>query len=1005
MTAQKNWRRVLATATMGLLVASGLALAPAAANAADAPTISGVATAVANERVDIAVTGSGFDDVQMLQGQSEPHVYVKLSEVGADLSKVEQSDTSISLSVVDGGVSGTLPVPVAELDRTKTYELISWPSRSNPTNENLYARAGVTIDWDALFPPAPAVPTISGVATAVANERVDIAVTGSGFDDVQMLQGQSEPHVYVKLSEVGADLSKVEQSDTSISLSVVDGGVSGTLPVPVAELDRTKTYELISWPSRSNPTNENLYARAGVTIDWDALFPAAPEVPATSLDLSVLPAEGSLTIEATVSNPPVNSPGTYLSLIEEGTAGELTQENPGLGATLISASDFVDGVAEASMHIDAKDLDRTKSYEVIAWAHRTLPTAETLYARTALEVSAAQWDIVFPVVYTPKLSVSDASDLDPAGATVTVIGSGYNPKQAIYIFLCSDVELPTNLFDHALNCQKGAKVVYAHGAKTKAGDPQPLQFDAEGNFTTSFDVRALDAAATAVFTAANHTAMADRGQDAKAVLSFAPAKDTSVAVTAQSESVFGDRVQLSAAVTPVNAEGTVTFYADETPLGIPQTLLLGSASVSVDQLSAGTHEITARFTPKNNKIFDASESEVHSLNVKKAPTSIKLNDPAATVFGTEAKFEASVTPGAEGTVEFFAEEQSVGIGTVVDGSASVAVGGLNAGNYNVTAKFTPTADSNFEESVSDGVMLTIEKAKTATELIAPYTVELGTSAAFMAEVSPAASGSVEFFIDDVQIGASIPVVEGTATSEKTPALNNDTHDVRAVFTSADPNYSDSEGSAEIRTVDHDSATAAIKNGEQKIVAGTTVRFEVGEFAVGTDVSGVIDPTRAPEESEDESAPDLAGAAAVSLQAAASGIDLGTELAGANGFAAFKFVVPEGFEGEHTAIFTTASGSEAAVTFVVAAAAVDAAGSGADGSGTDTPADGATGVNDSNAANAAQGAEGAASVGGEHGSSSQLASTGGGDFVGIAIAALLAFVVGAGVIATRRRVNQ
>ena len=625
-------------------------------------------------------------------------------------------------------------------------------------------------------------------------------------------------------------------------------------------------------------------------------------------------------------------------------------------------------------------------------------------------MTAEQWDIVFPVVYTPELSVSPTSELDPAGATVTVTGSGYNPEQAIYVFLCSDTELPTNLFAHAMGCRSGSVVVYAHGAVKKDGTPQPLQFDAEGNFSTAFSVKALDASATAVFTAADHTAMTDRGQDAKALLSFAPAKGTSVSVTAQAESVFGDRVQLSAAVTPVNAEGTVTFYADETPLGAPQTPLLGTASVNVDDLSSGTHQITARFTPKNNKVFSASESEVHSLAVKKAPTSIELKDPAATVFGAEANFEATITPGAEGTVEFFAEEQSVGTGTVVYGSASIAVGELNAGTYNVSAKFTPTAGSNFEESVSDGVTLTIEKAKTATELIAPDTVELGNSASFTAEISPATSGSVEFFIDDVQIGAAVPVVEGTATSDKTAALHNNTHDVRAVFTSSDPNYSDSEGSAEVRTVDHDSATAAIKNGEQKIVAGTTVRFEVGEFAVGTDVSGMIDPTREPEESEeteDESAPDMVGAAAVSLEAAASGIDLGTEIAGANGFAAFEFVVPEGFEGEHTAIFTTASGSEAAVTFVVEAAAVDAAGSGADGSGTgtDTPADGATGVNDSNAANAAQGAEGAASVGGEHGSSSQLASTGGGDFVGIAIAALLAFIAGAGVIATRRRVNQ
>ncbi|MEV8336897.1 Ig-like domain-containing protein, partial [Leucobacter sp. NPDC077196] len=667
----------------------------------------------------------------------------------------------------------------------------------------------------------------------------------------------------------------------------------------------------------------------------------------------------------------------------------------------------VAGVGTTSLTIDASDLDRSKSYEAVAWQHMSFPSSETIYAVTKLEVTSEQWDVVFPIEYTPELSVSPSAELDPAGASVTVTGSGYNPAQAIYVFLCSDTELPTDLFAHAMGCRDGAVVVYEHGAVKRDGTPQPLQFDADGHFSTAFSVKALDASATAVFTSANHTAMADRGQDAKAVLSFAPAKDTSVAVNAPSESVFGDAVQLSATVTPVNAEGTVTFYADQVQVGDPQTLLLGSASLSTSELRSGTHEITARFTPKNSKVFKVSGSEARSLNVEKALTSIKLSDPATTVFGAEAKLQASITPDAEGTVEFFVEEHSVGTAKAVNGSASIAVAELNADTYDVTAKFTPAADSNYEESESDGVILIVEKAKTVTALVAPLTLELGTSASLKAEVSPSASGSVEFFVDDNQIGTTVPVIDGAATSEKTPALNKDTHVVRAVFTSNDSNYLGSEGTVEIRTVDHDSATATILNGEQKIEPGANVRFEVGEFAVGTDVNGVIDPVRAPEEPGEGSEPEGDDADTISLQAAMSGTYLGTKTVGANGFAAFEFVVPDGFEGEHTAIFTTATGTETAVNFVVEVAAVGTAGSGADGSGTgaDAPVADASGVNANGSSASSQNPQGVSSAGAANTAGDQLASTGGEDLAGVTIAALLALIAGACVVTMRRRVNR
>src|SRR5690606_31872996 len=103
----------------------------------------------------------------------------------------------------------------------------------------LYARAVADIDWAALFPAIaqPVVPSFTAESTVVAGESVSFAIEGTGFGDVKALPGQAAPHVYVKLSEIGADLSEVGQNDTSISAEVAaDGTINDVLTVPVAEL-------------------------------------------------------------------------------------------------------------------------------------------------------------------------------------------------------------------------------------------------------------------------------------------------------------------------------------------------------------------------------------------------------------------------------------------------------------------------------------------------------------------------------------------------------------------------------------------------------------------------------------------------------------------------------------------------------------------------------------------------------------------------------------------------
>jgi len=315
-------------------------------------------------------------------------------------------------------------------------------------------------------------PSFTTAVTEVADERIDIAIEGSGYGDVQALPGQTEPHAYFTLIEKDADLTGVGQADTAVSASVeTDGTISTVLSVPADELDASTEYEVISWPSRSFPTGANLYARTDITIDWAALFP-----------------------------------------VEEPT-------------------------------------------------------------------------------WSPQLTVTPATDLDPEGDTVSVTGTGYNPAQGLYVFLCADVDLPADLWQLALSCRSGAALV------TPAAD---------GTFELDFAVSQLNDAPTAVYTAANHTAQADRTQDAKARLAFAepvepqPEHPVLTLTGPDGEELTsvtqGDDVTFSLSPVEAGTEFEVVIHSDEVVL--PDLAVAGADGVAsatwtvADDFEPGEHTVT-----------------------------------------------------------------------------------------------------------------------------------------------------------------------------------------------------------------------------------------------------------------------------------------------------------------------------------------------------------------------------------------------------------------------------
>ena len=181
--ARRSWSRTAVSALMAIAVAVGIPLVSApVAVAAETPSFTTSVTEVANERVDIAIAGSGYGAVPALPGQTEPHAYFTLIEKGSDLAAVEDTQAAVSAAVAaDGTLSDVLSIPASDLDRMKAYEVISWPSRSFPTETTLYARADVAIDWDALFPTgAPERATVALTATpasAYTGQEVTLTAT------------------------------------------------------------------------------------------------------------------------------------------------------------------------------------------------------------------------------------------------------------------------------------------------------------------------------------------------------------------------------------------------------------------------------------------------------------------------------------------------------------------------------------------------------------------------------------------------------------------------------------------------------------------------------------------------------------------------------------------------------------------------------------------------------------------------------------------------------------
>lgn len=247
---------------------------------------------------------------------------------------------------------------------------------------------------------------------------------------------------------------------------------------------------------------------------------------------------------------------------------------------------------------------------------------------------------------------------------------------------------------------------------------------------------------------------------------------------------------LTAAVAPAAAVGSVQFKDGVTNIGPSVIVTNGAVSGTTSSLSAGSHSLTAVFTPANPAADAPSVSPVMVFVVTGVPaTTVTLaTSPASPVAqGTPVTLTATVAPPtAAGTVQFKDGANNLGNPvTVAGGSASGTTSTLVSGSHQLTAVFTPTDPHAFSASTSPPVTMVITGAtatSTALTTSPASPVAYGTPVTLTVTIAPAtAPGTVQFKDGTTNLGNPVMVVNGTAVGS-TSKLAVGTRSLTATFT-------------------------------------------------------------------------------------------------------------------------------------------------------------------------------------------------------------------------------
>lgn len=435
-TRRPSLRRALASGLAAVLVTAGALVGVAApAQAASDPVLTPTVTVNPGTGIEIAVAGTGFQNVQAQPGQTAPYVYLAL--VTRDGYDVDQASTPNTDAVVgvDGSIAGTLTQTAANLDRTTSYDVIAWPSRSFPSAANLLARAAVTIDWEALYPPTPTTTTLavspSGSAVSGASVGLTATVTPAASGAVEFFDGSaslgsvtvasgSAQTSTSSLSVGGHTLTAVFTPSDAASIGSTSDAVAYDI-TPVVEPEKpTPAVSLFLADGVTAYTGQALYDGDTVVVRGSGFVPDAPATDGTRPPLAGR-FGGAYVGFGSYSGDTWTSAGRTAEYtkwaVSEGDVA--TIGGAAAGAVAIAADGTFSTTLSVVRSATAPDGAR---FGVRTWA-----AGGAIYAPfstfTAVDAAGSEPEPA-PI---PTVTVSKTADLDPNGETVTVTGTGFLP--------------------------------------------------------------------------------------------------------------------------------------------------------------------------------------------------------------------------------------------------------------------------------------------------------------------------------------------------------------------------------------------------------------------------------------------------------------------------------------------------------------------------------------------------------------------------------------------------
>jgi hypothetical protein len=298
------------------------------------------------------------------------------------------------------------------------------------------------------------------------------------------------------------------------------------------------------------------------------------------------------------------------------------------------------------------------------------------------------------------------------------------------------------------------------------------------------------------------------------------ASPTVTLTSSANPSTYGASVKFTAAVSPTNVTGTVTFMDGSTTLGTG-TISSGKTTYSTSALAVGTHAVTAVYGGDGN--HSSSTSSVLTQTVKKATSSIAVSSSAnPSSYGASVTFTATLTPGSEtGVVTFKDGSTTLGTGTISSGIATYTTTALTVGQHSITASYG--GDANFNGSTPATVTQSVNQAGTTVTLTSSANPSAyGSSAIFTATVTPAtATGTVTFRDGSTTLGTGA-ISNGSATySSSVLALG--LHPITASY-GGDTNDSASASPTLTQTVNQVSTTTTLTSSTNPSAYGSPVTF-------------------------------------------------------------------------------------------------------------------------------------------------------------------------------------